>query len=44
MSDTMDDFEAAKLNQFPFYFTGYGFRSIKQPDVLLKKLSDLMSE
>lgn len=44
VGDTMGDFEAAKLNQLPFYFAEYGFWSVKHPDVRLKKLSDLMSE
>lgn len=44
VGDTMGDFEAAKLNQLPFYFAEYGFGSVKHPDVRLKKLSDLMSE
>jgi len=42
VGDTDGDLQATKANDIPFFFASYGFGEVKQADVFLHKLSDLM--
>ena len=44
VGDTVGDFKSAKANGLPFFFANYGFGEVKNPDVVLSQLSDLVGD